>query len=292
MTPITEPLADRDAPPVCPRHPDRVSYVRCQRCGRPACPECQRQAPVGIHCVDCVAEAARALPATRTLFGGVARPGPPVATIAIVAVCVVSFVLQLASDGWTVRWLYSPALGYVEPWRFLTAAFLHSTGAIFHILLNMLALWMVGPYLEQALGRARFVTLYLMSAIGGSVAVLGWAAFAGGDWFQGVVGASGAIFGLFGAVFVVMTRLRHPANGILGVIVLNVVFSFLVPGLAWQAHIGGLVVGGLLAAAYAWAPAARRRTVAVVAPLALFVAFVVLARLAYATEDLRGLWLS
>ena len=257
-------------PPVCPRHPDRVAYVRCQRCGRPACPECQRPAPVGVHCVDCVAEAARTSREGRTAFGGRVRGGRPVVTLTIIALCAVSYVLQLAVPGWTSRWAFSPVAGAYEPWRFLTAAFLHSPGQVFHILFNMIALWMVGPYLESTLGRARFATLYLVSALGGSVgAVL--LAPATGTWLTAMVGASGAVFGMFGAVLVVLRRTGRDAGPIIGILVLNGVLGFVLPGIAWQAHLGGLVAGALLGAAYAYAPRDRRALVGWAAPVALVV---------------------
>jgi len=259
--------------PVCPRHPDRAAYVRCQRCGRPACPECQRPAAVGVHCVDCVAEAARGAREGRTIFGGRVRQGRPVVTLTIVALCAVSYVLQLLVPTWTSRWAFSPLAGAFEPWRFLTAAFLHSPGQVFHILFNMIALWMTGPYLEATLGRARFAVLYLLSALGGSVgAVL--LAPATDSWTTAMVGASGAVFGLFGAVLVVLRRLGRDAGPILGIIVLNGVLGFVVPGIAWQAHLGGLVVGALLGAAYAYAPRERRALVGWAAPLAVGVVLV------------------
>lgn len=258
-----EPSAEQQ-PPVCPRHPDRTSYVRCQRCGRPTCPECQRPAAVGVHCVDCVAEAARNAPQARSALGGRAVQGRPVVTLTIIALCVASYALQWAVPGWTTRWAFSPAAGVVEPWRFLTAAFLHSTGLLLHIAFNMLALWMLGPYLEQTLGRLRFATLYVLSAIGGSVAAVLLVPVVGG-WNTGAVGASGAVFGLFGAVLVVLRRLGRDARGIVGIILVNVALSFL-PGIAWQAHLGGLVVGAALGAAYAYVPRERRRLVAVLAP--------------------------
>ncbi|MBO3089097.1 rhomboid family intramembrane serine protease [Cellulomonas dongxiuzhuiae] len=256
--------------PVCPRHPDRVSYVRCQRCGRPACPECQRPAAVGVHCVDCVAEAARTSPQGRTVLGGRVRGGRPVVTLTIIGLCVVSYVLQLVVTGWTSRWAFSPVAGAFEPWRFLTAAFLHSPGQVFHILFNMFALWMVGPYLESTLGRARFATLYLVSALGGSVgAVL--LAPATDTWTTAMVGASGAVFGMFGAILVVLRRTGRDAGSIIGILVLNGVLGFVLPGIAWQAHLGGLVVGALLGAAYAYAPRDRRALVGWAAPAALLV---------------------
>lgn len=266
-----EPSAEQQ-PPVCPRHPDRASYVRCQRCGRPTCPECQRPAAVGVHCVDCVAEAARNAPQARSALGGRAVQGRPVVTLTIIGLCMVSYALQWLVPGWTNRWVFSPVAGAFEPWRFLSAAFLHSPTLLLHIVFNMLALWMVGPYLEQTLGRLRFATLYVLSAFGGSVAAVLLAPAVGG-WTQGAVGASGAVFGLFGAVLVVLRRLGRDARGIVGVLVLNAALSFL-PGIAWEAHLGGLVVGAALGAAYAYAPRHRRRLVAVLVPTVLAVALV------------------
>ncbi|WP_343995108.1 rhomboid family intramembrane serine protease, partial [Terrabacter terrae] len=158
-------------PSVCPRHPDREAYVRCQRCRRPACPECQRPAAVGIQCVDCVREAARTTPSAQTVFGGRATDGTPVVTYSIIAICAVVYLIQRVDPTITARFSFVPALGWTEPWRFLTAAFLHSPDTIFHILLNMFALWSLGQYLEPMLGRARFAALYLISGIGGQVAV-------------------------------------------------------------------------------------------------------------------------
>ena len=262
-----------------------MSYVRCQRCGRPTCPDCQRQAAVGVQCVDCVAEASRGTREARTALGGRRRGGPPVVTITIIGLCVASFVLQLVVPGWTRQWIFSPLAGFVEPWRFLTAAFLHSTGSYLHIIVNMLALWMIGPYLEQALGRARFVALYLLSAVGGSVAVV-LLAQPLGAWNVGVVGASGAIFGLFGAVLVVMRRLGGDVRGILAVIALNVVIGFVVAGISWPAHLGGLVTGLALGAAYAYAPADRRRVVGWLAPVVVGAVLAVAALASYAAVGL------
>lgn len=280
--PAAAPAGPPEGPPVCPRHPDRVSYVRCQRCGRPTCPECQRQAAVGIQCVDCVAEAARSQRSATTVFGGTVREGRPVVTIGIIAACVVSFLLQQVQPDWTWRWAFAPAAGEVEPWRFLTTAFLHATGSVVHIALNMLALWMVGPFLETALGRARFTALYVLSAIGGQVGVLLLASPTSPAWIQLTVGASGAVFGLFGALLVVMRRLQRDVRGILVVIGLNLVIGFVVPSIAWQAHLGGLVVGAALGAAYAYAPRERRGVLAVAATVLVAVVLVLAAVARYA----------
>lgn len=271
-------------PPVCPRHPDRITYVRCQRCGRPACPECAVPAPVGLQCVDCVREASRAARPVRTALGAPVRAGRPVVTLSIIALCAVSYVLQLTLgwERWTSRWAFAPVLGDVEPWRFLTAAFMHSERPL-HILMNMYALWIVGPELERMLGRTRFVALYLLSALGGSVAVLLFSDPTTASWFTGTVGASGAVFGLFGAILIVLRRLGRDARAMLVVIGLNLVIGFVVPNISWQGHLGGLVTGTALGALYAFAPAQHRRVVGAVGTVAVAILLVVAALVRYAT---------
>lgn len=270
-------------PPVCPRHPDRISYVRCQRCGRPACPECVVQAPVGVQCVDCVREARAAIPATRTVLGGTVRGGRPLVTLSLIALCAVSYVLQIALgwESWTSRLAFAPVLGDVEPWRFLTSAFVHSDQPL-HILLNMYALWVVGPELESMLGRIRFVALYVLSAIGGSVAVLLFADPGAWSWVTATVGASGAVFGLFGAILIVLRRLRRDARGMLVVIGLNFVIGFVVPNISWQGHLGGLITGTAVGALYAFAPKERRRVVGIVGTAVVATALVAAALVVYA----------
>ncbi|MGW5238619.1 rhomboid family intramembrane serine protease [Monashia sp. NPDC004114] len=238
-------------PSVCPRHPDREAYVRCQRCGRPACPECQRPAAVGIQCVDCVREAARTSPSARTVFGGRATDGRPIVTYTLIGICAVVYLLQRVDPSVTINYAFAPALGWSEPWRFLTAAFLHSPDTIFHIVLNMFALWMMGQYLEPMLGRARFLAVYLISGIGGQVAVT---LFAGNPTIEGiqrnedpwiglVLGASGAIFGLFGALLVLNRHLGRSSAAMYATIAINAAFGFLYPGISWQAHLGGFLTG-------------------------------------------------
>jgi membrane associated rhomboid family serine protease len=236
--------------PVCPRHPDRVSYVRCQRCERPVCPECQRPAAVGVQCVDCVRQQARGSRAARTVFGGLASQGRPVVTLTIIGLCVGLFLLQWGTGNRVTEQLdfYAP-LAIAEPWRFLSAAFLHSTSFLLHIAFNLYALWMVGPYLEGLLGRAQFAALYLLSALGGSVGYyLIVSPYDVQAWNTPTVGASGAVFGLFGALFVVNRRLGRDVGGIVAIVAINAVLGFVASGIAWQAHLGGLVTGALVAA--------------------------------------------
>lgn len=272
--------------PVCPRHPDRVAYVRCQRCERPVCPECQRPAAVGVHCVDCVRDAARAAKPTRTVVGAKVRAATPYATYTLIGLNVVSFLLQSAlgtrNNPWTDALIFAPFNGQDEPWRFVTTAFLHMTGSIFHIGLNMYALWIVGQALEPVLGRARYVALYLISAVGGTVMVLLLATPFTDDWVRGVVGASGAVFGLFGAVLVVQLRLHRDVRGIVTLLVLNGAIGFIIPNISWQGHLGGFLVGTALGAAFAYAPRTWRRAVAVGAPALMLVALIMLATVTYA----------
>jgi membrane associated rhomboid family serine protease len=231
-----------------------------------------------------VAEAARAVKPTRTALGGKVVDGRPVGTMTLIALCGVGYLLQETMSGWTLRWAFAPVVGQDEPYRFLTAAFLHSTSGFTHILFNMIALWMVGPFLETMLGRARYLSLYLLSAVAGQVGVLLLATpTLDGGWYTAVVGASGAVFGLFGAVLVVMRRLGRNAQSFLVVIGLNLVIGFVVPGIAWQAHVGGLVVGAGLGAAFAHAPRARRREVGILAPVVTGVILVGLTLLKYAS---------
>ena len=239
---------------MCPRHPDRVSYVSCQRCGRPTCPDCQRSAAVGVQCVDCVSESSKAVPSRRTIFGGMARPGRPVLTITMMAICAVAFALDWAIPKNFVfqNFAYAPFLTETEPWRMVSSAFLHSKN-ITHIAFNMYALWILGNALEPAFGRVRFLAVYLVSAFAGSVGVLLLSPI---DTV--VVGASGAVFGLFGALFVVQKKRGGDLRQIIVLLLINAAIGFIIPNIAWQAHLGGLIAGALCTAAIAYAPAKSR----------------------------------
>ncbi len=253
------------AEPVCPRHPDRVSYVRCQRCERPVCHECQRAAAVGVQCVDCVREQNKGLRTARTPFGAaVTQGGRPVVTLSIIAICAVAWLLQQSNSQVTTDFSFYPPYALSEPWRLVTAAFLHSPSSPLHILFNMYALWVTGPYLEQLFGRVRFVALYLISAVGGSIGYLllaGTELERGSGWLTPTVGASGAVFGLFGAFFVVQRRLNRDATQVVVLIAINFAFGLFLPNIAWQAHLGGLVAGIAAAAVLAYAPRANRALV-------------------------------
>jgi len=194
----------------------------------------------------------------RTQFGAKVTPaGRPVVTISIIAICAAVWLLQRVSSQVTSEIAFYPVLGASEPWRFLTSAFAHSPGQPMHILFNMYALWVLGQYLEPMLGRVRFAVLYLVSAFGGSVGYLLLASppplpltqegFANSSWVTSMVGASGAVFGLFGALLVLNRHLGRSSGPIIGVIAINAVLGFVFPGIAWQAHLGGLLTGMALA---------------------------------------------
>ena len=250
--------------PVCPRHPDRESYVRCQRCERPTCPECQRVAPVGVQCVDCVREGAKTTPRTRTTFGGrTATDGRPLVTWTIITLCVVGNVLQrlpVVGEQITRAFAFVPALVLEEPWRLVTVALMHDANSFlpFHLLLNMYALYILGPYLEHQLGRARFLAVFVISAIGGSVGFELLVPDLDGPYLSIMVGASGAVFGLFATVILVQRRMGLDSSPLLVLLGINVVFGFLFPNIAWQGHLGGLVAGALCALVMIYGPRRER----------------------------------
>ena len=248
------------APPTCYRHPDRESHIRCTRCDRPICPDCMVSAPVGFQCPECVREASAGAREARTLAGGTIHRDPVLVTKVLVALNVGFFVLQyLTGDELTVDFAMSGfAVAVLDEWyRLITSAFLHAGFA--HLALNMLALWLVGGAVESRLGRWRYLTLYLLSAVGGSVL-----SYAVDSPWQTSVGASGAVFGLFGALFVLMRRLRFDVGGLIAIIAINVVIGF-VPGfnINWRAHLGGLIVGTFLAVAMLYAPQRSRLWVSI-----------------------------
>jgi membrane associated rhomboid family serine protease len=175
-----------------------------------------------------------------------AASGQPVVTYSIIGINLLVYLLEWVSGGWVVtQFSYAPALTADEPWLMVTSMFLHSQTFLLHIAFNMYALFVLGPPLENFLGRARFLALYLIAGFGGSVAVLLLL-----NPFTSVVGASGAIFGLFGAFFVVQRRLGANTTQLFIIIAINLVIGFVVPGIGWQAHVGGLVIGAAIAAIY------------------------------------------
>jgi len=240
---------------VCYRHPGRATRLRCSECDRPICAECSHDAAVGQKCPECARPEGRhrVIDARRTT----ASPGFDTApvTFTIIAIAAALFLIGFVSPD--IRFqlfdlLQSDnrliALG--EWWRVLTAAFLHAS--LTHILFNMWALYIFGPRMETQVGSVPFAALYVASAAGG-----GAASYLFGPANQIAVGASGAIFGLFGAWIYVAWRLRATPGGRamfnqLGVLLLiNLALPLLIPNIDWRAHVGGLVTGAGIAALWA-----------------------------------------
>ncbi|WP_018684231.1 rhomboid family intramembrane serine protease [Actinokineospora enzanensis] len=305
--------------PACVRHPGRPTALRCNRCDRPACPDCLVEASVGYQCVDCV----RGAQATRWRAVGIAgaeEVDRPLVARALIAVNVLLFVVTAAQAGDFVdntRSSIYHALSEVPPliaegqwWRVLTGGFLHN-GPV-HLIANMIMLWFLSG-VERRLGRVPFAVLYLVSLLGSSAA-----AYAFDPVVSESVGASGAIFGMMGALVVIALRLKadfHALMNAIAVVVVGVALSFSSGtvldtdalattvdaaqqvSVSWVAHLGGLVVGAAVTFGLAYAPAARARqwrvgavAVVVVAILGLFLVRTpqVLDAIAYCTLGTDG----
>lgn len=246
--------------PTCYRHPDRETYIRCTRCERPICPDCMNAAPVGFQCPECVQEGSRSVRQARTPLGGELVDQRDLVTKTLIVLNVLVYLADLVGMNVTARLgLFFAASYQGEPigvadgewYRVLTATFVH--GGFLHLALNMYALWILGQVLEPLLGRWRFTALYVLSALGGSAVSLMFLAPG-----QASVGASGAVYGLFGAVFVVTRRFGGDLRGIAVVLAINLAISFYFSGIDWRAHLGGLAVGTFLAAVFAYAPRRQR----------------------------------
>ena len=240
--------------PVCFRHSDRVSYVKCTRCDRPICPDCMISASVGFQCPECVGAAVKSAPSITSPFRGSSTEVPYV-TYTLLALNVLVFLWQLSIgiDESASHWGMRPDVIATDNsyWLLITGTFLH--GTIMHLVFNMMVLFFIGPTLERTINHWGFIAVYLLSALGGEVMSFVFSSF--GDVS---IGASGAIFGLMGAL--VIAGRRHGLNitQVAVLIGINMVFSFAQPGVDWKAHIGGLVTGALVAAILVYAPRGNR----------------------------------
>ena len=290
--------------PTCYRHPGREAHIRCQRCNRIICPDCMRPAAVGFQCPSCVAEGAKTTRSGRTAYGGLRPTDASVTSMVLIAINVAVWIAITATGGagsQLVEWLaLSPrgfcasVVSYVDVsglscppgyelhpgvsdgayWQLVTSMFTHVQ--LWHIGFNMLALYALGPQLEASLGRARFLALYFLSGLAGSALVY-W-----GD--RGALGASGAIFGLMGALLIVFIKSRGDVRGILTWIGINFVITFVfVNSISWEGHLGGFIGGVVIGAILVYAPrGSRRATVQVIGLVAvgLLIVAAILARTA------------
>ena len=229
--------SDPRAAPECPRHPGVRSVDYCKRCNRPMCVDCAIPTEVRSICVDCSSSKKRWMRSSSRA----AAVGAPVVTYAMMAICVLMYALTWVLPSLTSSLALVPAQLMAHPWTILTGAFLH--GGVLHILFNMLSLYWVGRAIEPVMGWWRFLTVYLVSALGGSAFILAWCLIQPTEIFVSTVGASAAVFGLFGAVFVLQRLGGSDTTAILTLLGVNLVYGFVVSGISWQGHIGGAIAG-------------------------------------------------
>jgi membrane associated rhomboid family serine protease len=232
----------------CYRHSNRETAVSCSNCGRPICPDCMTTTPVGMRCPEC----SRQRTVVKTLRNGVRQPD---VTYALIAINVIAFLAEgsfTLTGGPSAGGIYEkggllgsfpglPTLGVAHGqwWRIVTGGFLHEN--VLHIGFNMYVLYILGQMLEPALGRLKFATIYSVALLTGSFGALLVTPH------SLTVGASGAVFGLMGAAAVEMRSRQIPImqSGVGGLILINLIISFTLPGISWGGHIGGLIGGAL-----------------------------------------------
>jgi membrane associated rhomboid family serine protease len=232
----------------CYRHPDRETGVSCSNCGRPICPDCMTATPVGMRCPDCARQTTKVRAGQGAFAPGY---GKMPATVALIAINVVVFIAEIAAGGAGQfsgtgsliqdAGLRGPEIAGGDWWRVITGGFLHA--GFLHLLLNMYVLYIAGSILEPGIGTPRFLGIYFVSLVAGSLGALIV------EPNTVTVGASGAIFGLMGAVIVVARGrgIEQVASQFGLFVVLNLVLTFSIPGISIGGHIGGLI-GGALAA--------------------------------------------
>ena len=231
----------------CYRHPDARAGVSCQRCDRPICPKCMIQASVGFHCPECAKSGRQRVYHGRSAMA----PARPIVTQVLIAVNVVVYVVGLGfrgADDLGVRgglvgegtFDGVTAVGVGEWYRIFTSGFLHAD--FLHLAFNMFMLWLLGSMLEPRMGKWPFLATYVTSLVAGSLGVLVL------DPNVLTVGASGAVFGLMGAAIVGQRAegINPWHSGIGSLLAINLLLTFVVPGISIGGHLGGLV-GGMAA---------------------------------------------
>jgi len=250
----TQVAARDDEQLYCYGHPDTPTRLRCSRCDRPICGRCAIPASVGQHCPECVAEARRSAPKVRATL----QANAP-AVYAIIVITVISFVLQQAMPGFYERLLMVPFLiDLGEYWRLLTPVLLH--GGLIHIFFNMYILYIYGQDVEQAFGTARFLVIYVGTAI--TASALSYALPPDNP----SLGASGAVFGVAGALMAYLYNRRtstfasHHLRGMMTFLAINAALGFMIPRIDWVAHLGGLIGGIALGLAFDEGGGAKARS--------------------------------
>ncbi|MGW0118895.1 rhomboid family intramembrane serine protease [Streptomyces sp. NPDC003327] len=254
--------------PHCYRHPGTETGIRCTRCEKPICPACMISASVGFQCPDCVRDGSGTGHAAdanqpRTLAGGKVAADDRLVTKVLIGICLAVYLAVLvAGDRFVdelvlIGYAFNPLLGEVvgvadgEWYRLLTATVLHQE--VWHILFNVLGLWVIGGIVEPELGRIRYALLCLLSGLSGSAL-----AYLVAAPNQPSLGASGIVYGLIGAWVVLARRRRHDMRPVVLFVALSLLMTFTRPGISWEAHVGGLVAGALVTYVLVHAPRARR----------------------------------
>lgn len=246
------------AAPACYRHPDEPTRIRCQRCGRPICPQCMVPGSVGFQCPECVQQGMQQTRQHALPYGGTRSSNPKSTSVALVAVNVAVWLLLLLTGGYSGVPMAYVSLAPVDVafngawWQLITSGFAHVE--LWHIGFNMLVLYLLGPNVEQIVGRWRFLAIYFVALLGGAAGVMLFS-----NPLSATLGASGAIYGLLGAVLMLALKHKGDVRGILTWIGINVVVSFLWANVSWQGHLGGLVGGVLATAAVIYLPKQYRR---------------------------------
>ncbi|NUR09871.1 MAG: rhomboid family intramembrane serine protease [Nocardioidaceae bacterium] len=285
MSSPPQPPSSPPEAPVCYRHTDREAHIRCQRCDRPICPDCMRSAAVGFQCPSCVKEGSRSTRSGRTAYGGQRSANPALTSKVLVGVNAAVWAAILLTSGSAQQIGLALSSGFTrsrlvdvlaltpvgavfqEPdgslvrvpgvadgayWQLATSMFAHV--AVWHIAFNMMALWFLGPQFELAMGRVRFLGLYLVSGLTGAASVM---------WLSGehsaTLGASGAIFGLMGGLLVMALKVNGDVRGVATWIGANFLITFILGSfISWQGHLGGFVGGLVLGTVFVYAPRKNR----------------------------------
>ncbi|SDS05975.1 Membrane associated serine protease, rhomboid family [Friedmanniella luteola] len=239
----------------CYRHPERMTGISCQRCGKPICGECMEPASVGFQCPSCVHRGRAGTRPARTRFGATVRPDSGVVTKALMVVLAGVWLLDFVTGGLATRLLFmdNAAVAAGQVWRLLTASL--SSGSFLGVLMNLVVLWLAGRALESELGRWRFLALYLTAGLGGTTLF-----FVFGPPFGGALAASAAVVGLLAANAIGKRKAGEDVRGDVGLLLLLVLYALLVgfSGYGWLTLVGGILVGALSGWVLAHAPRRRR----------------------------------
>jgi membrane associated rhomboid family serine protease len=225
----------------CTYHTDRETNVCCSRCEKYICTDCMRPASIGYQCPECASDSTsviRGISKNSYIPNQENNQVTKFLSITLISIYVAQFVLgDILISNFA---LFAPSISTGQWWILITAGFLH--GSILHLLFNVYILWVLGSQLESILGKKQFIFIYFISLLGGSIASFLFSPF--GTYS---IGASGAIFGLMGAMLVVGRKKRLDISQVAVLVILNVVIGFVLSGIDWRAHLGGLAAGSLIA---------------------------------------------